>query len=268
MMKQNGFTLAEVLITLAIIGIVAALTLPTLMANITQRQYDTAATTFQRKFGEALKVMNTQGTLGGYNSTEEFVGELSKHIKILKTCPNTELTKCFPKEVTFNNNKVDISTITKAADLGQGEWLENTDIVGVQFANGVSALLAYNKACIGNQFDNDYITLTGNSVSKKEANVSLGVHDCLAILYDVNGNGKPNTDTISKKPKDLRNVNVYALGKSMCKGVEAGTVCKTEFIPDPLDCTDSTNKDYCGKYGNLSIVQFDLYFYCFKLLFK
>lgn len=32
-MKINGFTLAEVLITLGIIGIVAALTLPALIAN-------------------------------------------------------------------------------------------------------------------------------------------------------------------------------------------------------------------------------------------
>ena len=33
-MKKNGFTLAEVLITLAIIGIVAAMTMPTLVAKI------------------------------------------------------------------------------------------------------------------------------------------------------------------------------------------------------------------------------------------
>ena len=33
-MKYNGFTLAEVLITMAIVGVVAALTIPTLMTNI------------------------------------------------------------------------------------------------------------------------------------------------------------------------------------------------------------------------------------------
>ena len=32
--KNNGFTLAEVLITLGIIGAVAAMTIPTLMANL------------------------------------------------------------------------------------------------------------------------------------------------------------------------------------------------------------------------------------------
>lgn len=37
-MKKNGFTLAEVLITLAIIGVVASLTLPALMTNVQEQQ--------------------------------------------------------------------------------------------------------------------------------------------------------------------------------------------------------------------------------------
>lgn len=41
MMKKNGFTLAEVLITLAIIGVVATLTLPSLMTNTGEQQYIT-----------------------------------------------------------------------------------------------------------------------------------------------------------------------------------------------------------------------------------
>ena len=41
MMKKNGFTLAEVLITLSIIGVIATLTLPTLMTNINESQNKT-----------------------------------------------------------------------------------------------------------------------------------------------------------------------------------------------------------------------------------
>ena len=37
-MKKNGFTLAEVLITLGIIGVIAAITLPTLMSDTTSAQ--------------------------------------------------------------------------------------------------------------------------------------------------------------------------------------------------------------------------------------
>ena len=42
MMKKNAFTLAEVLITLAIIGVVATLTLPALMTNTQEQQARTA----------------------------------------------------------------------------------------------------------------------------------------------------------------------------------------------------------------------------------
>ena len=41
-MKKNGFTLAEVLITLAIIGVVATLTLPALMTNTQEQQAKSA----------------------------------------------------------------------------------------------------------------------------------------------------------------------------------------------------------------------------------
>jgi len=39
--NKKGFTLAEVLITLGIIGVVASLTIPTLMANYQKVQYVT-----------------------------------------------------------------------------------------------------------------------------------------------------------------------------------------------------------------------------------
>lgn len=38
-MKYRAFTLAEVLITLGIIGVVAAMTIPTLMAKIQENTY-------------------------------------------------------------------------------------------------------------------------------------------------------------------------------------------------------------------------------------
>ena len=39
--KSSGFTLAEVLVTLGIIGVVAAMTIPTLMQNYQRQSYVT-----------------------------------------------------------------------------------------------------------------------------------------------------------------------------------------------------------------------------------
>ncbi|MDR1168027.1 MAG: type II secretion system GspH family protein, partial [Heliobacteriaceae bacterium] len=58
MKTQGAFTLAEVLITLTVIGIVAALTMPALMANWQEKSYSTAKEVFDRRLEEATRQMN------------------------------------------------------------------------------------------------------------------------------------------------------------------------------------------------------------------
>ena len=53
MTKRFGFTLAEVLITLGIIGVVAAMTIPTLISNTNGAQFKTG-------FKKALSTLSRQ----------------------------------------------------------------------------------------------------------------------------------------------------------------------------------------------------------------
>ena len=212
---SRGFTLAEVLITLAIIGIVAALTIPTLVQNYQERAWNTASQVFQRKLGEALRVMNVQGTLAGYTTTEAFVDELSKHIKITRICDNDDITTCFADTVTWGDEEVDMSKVKKAKNFGQNDWDTNT--VAVQFANGVNGVIAYNPDCRQNQFSNNEITINENGIGT----------NCLAILYDVDGFKNPNT-----QQKDLRGLNVTSLGGSNCAiELSDGTCFTAPFYP-------------------------------------
>ena len=212
-MKKKAFTLAEVLITLAIIGIVAALTIPTLVQNFQQEAWNTSSEVFLRKLEESLKVMNVQGTLAGYTTTEAFVNELSKHIKITKMCKNDDITSCFADKVYWGteNEEVEMSKIKNSKNFGQDEW--ETETIGVQFANGTNAVIAYNPTCKQDPYSNQ-ITGTG----------------CLAILYDVDGYKKPNT-----QQKDLRAVNVKALsGKNCAIELSDGTCLTAPFQPSAL----------------------------------
>ena len=219
---KSAFTLAEVLITLAIIGIVAALTIPTLIQNYQERAWGTASEVFQRKLGEALRVMNVQGTLAGYTTTEAFVDELSKHIKITRICDNDDITTCFADTVTWGDEEVDMSKIKKAKNFGQEDWDTNT--VGVQFANGVNGVIAYNPDCRQNQFSNDVITIGETGIGT----------DCLAILYDVDGFKNPNT-----QQKDLRGLNVASLSGSNCAiELSDGTCFTAPFIPTAMSLSD------------------------------
>lgn len=54
-MKKFGFTLAEVLITLGIIGVVAAMTMPTLVSKYRQRALETAFKKNVFKFNASIQ---------------------------------------------------------------------------------------------------------------------------------------------------------------------------------------------------------------------
>ena len=212
--KFFAFTLAEVLITLGIIGVVAALTIPTLVSNYKQRAWDTAANVFERKLEESLKTMNTQQTLAGYSNTSDFVNELSKHFKITRVCKNDDLLTCFEDKVWWgagdaDPEEVDMAEIKTASNFGQEDW--DTDIIGVQFANGTTGLVAYNPDCTQNPYSNQ---VTGTS--------------CLALLYDTDGFKTPNTSG-----KDLRSINVSKLGRT-CAFELGGSCFGAPFTPTPL----------------------------------
>ncbi len=213
--RRVAFTLAEVLITLGILGIVSAMTIPTLVQKNTERAWDKSSLVFERKLSESLKVMNTQQTLAGHTTTASFVNELSKHFKIVKICNNNELLNCFNDTVLWGGGEatqeeVDMAPIRLAKNLGQKDW--NTSIVGVQFANGVSSLIAYNPNCKQDPYSNQ---VTGTS--------------CLAILYDTTGKKSPNANG-----KDLRSINVASLGSGCA--FKVGSTCYTTapFLPEQV----------------------------------
>lgn len=54
--KKNGFTLAEVLITLGVIGVVAAMTIPTLMSSYRKKVIETRLSKFYSTINQALKL--------------------------------------------------------------------------------------------------------------------------------------------------------------------------------------------------------------------
>lgn len=236
---KKGFTLAEILITLAIIGVVAALTIPTLILENQQKGWNTASTLFERKMEEALKIMNTQQILSGYSSTEDFVTELSNHLKIIKTCKNDELTSCFEEKVYWGdeNEEIEISSLSTASNFGQNDW--NTNLIGIQLANGTSGIIAYNPNCKQDPYNN-----------------KANVNGCIAILYDTSGNSKPNTQN-----KDLRSINVAQLGNKFACSFKVGNTCwsptiafqpltnaQCREVAPPESCNYSENDYWAGAY--------------------
>ncbi len=101
MSKNLGFTMAEFLLSLTIIGVVAAITLPSLMANINERTWNTQRKALYARLSQAIAMMpqlngygeyegtNTDGVVSATKDTaaEAFLTEgLSKVLKINNIC--------------------------------------------------------------------------------------------------------------------------------------------------------------------------------------
>ena len=67
MTKRFGFTLAEVLITLGIIGVVAAMTIPTLIAN-------TNGAKFRSQFKKSISTLNQAGLMAQAQYDFDYAG--------------------------------------------------------------------------------------------------------------------------------------------------------------------------------------------------
>jgi len=226
--RQYAFTLAEVLITLAIIGVVATMTIPTLVADYQKKSWETSRDVFNRKLTEALRVMNVQQTIANKGDTINFVNELSKHFKITKICSNDKLQDCFNSEVVWGDEPVDMSKVKKAKHFGL-EW--DSDLIGVQFANGVTGLVAYNPDCTGDPYNNRFEG-TG----------------CTSILYDTSGFKSPNTNG-----KDVNNFGtITSLGGSTCAFEVNGKCFGAPFYPDDVSKARCEEMVASGNYGEIT----------------
>ena len=95
--SKKGFTLAEVLITLVIVGVVAALTIPTLVNNTKKNEYVAGLKKANSVLSQAVyKIGMSKGyPVGDYSffNDVDFAEEFSKTVNIAKKCNSFD--ECF-----------------------------------------------------------------------------------------------------------------------------------------------------------------------------
>ena len=220
--KKFAFTLAEVLITLGVIGVVAALTMPTLLKNIAERSNSEAQANLAQKITKSMDLMRADGGLERtYNSTDEFVDEFSKYIKISTRCDADHIADCWPtKTVTTTDGETyDVSKAKTGKNLNLKDNKSNN--VGIILADGATLILTYNPnaGIIG---DGDTVTPSfadlpiGFGRTKKFA-YTTSVTDSIDFVMDVNGFKGPNSEARNGKQYDIRSFKVARFSKG-CAG--------------------------------------------------
>ena len=185
-MKKLGFTLAEVLITLVIIGVIAAMTVPTLMNNTNSQEFRTALKKAISGVNQALTLHYALEGLGAqdYNSEETLISD------VFKTRVNT----------------VD------------GEYTDGYTIQGPGGANGCTPTATNSFVtqdgiifCIDNWDNGQGSDATDQTAACNAYNTRPCTDEGTPNLYiDVNGDKNPNRATrTSAQPRDQYWAQIY-----------------------------------------------------------
>ena len=260
-----GFTMAEILLSLTIIGVVAAITLPSLTGNINERTWNTQRKALYARFSQAIALMpalNGYGTLTeGDSSTsavdtaaETFVTNgLAKVMKINNICDSEHLEDCgISSSITPLSGGSAISIPTKISELNSlmtsvaawtdingvvhsAESMIDTNAAAFETQNGESIAVYYKPDCIGNLGETNY-HYTQNKI-------------CANFIYDLNGNKGPNT--VGKDigvitvlyPSDSIVVAPYPLTRAASTSISYNDASK--------ECTKQDNESRMPNYEEL-----------------
>ena len=219
--SKVAFTLAEVLITLGIIGVVAALTLPAFISNVQGRIQAKRVENINQKLSKVTDKMAVQSGLIGYPDTMAFVQEMKKHMSIAKVCDNSHLAECWgTTEVDVGKDKPwEISKTKTAKTLKIGEPDNWADTVGIVTADGTPMILSYDKEC---NFDVNNTGLQFDKSSGKSNSLK-----CLSGVFDWNGGAKPN-----KLGDDVITLGMASGLGSSCAFEVGGTCYTAPFVPE------------------------------------
>ena len=186
-----AFTMAEILLSLTIIGVVAAITLPSLTGNINERTWNTQRKALYARFSQAIPLM---GAINGYADGETFISAgLNKVLKINNVCDSEHLEDCgiASKITTLNAGVFSVPSPFLLSDLNSSmvsystsDWLGNysqsdSEAVAFESQAGESIILFYMPNCQAEKGETSY-----HYAQPKV---------CLNMIFDLNGSKGPNT---------------------------------------------------------------------------
>ena len=230
--KIKAFTVAELAITITVIGVIAAITMPLAFRHFRDIEYENGNTRIQYFLSDTLDKMNSSQSLTGHSTTQDFVGAFRTFVDAIKTCPSDNLTGCFPETFTAGEKEFSLSDVKSSKFMGKDSW--KTDVEGIVLKNGFNLLVAYNPNC-----------------SKKNPT------NCVSILYDLNSIEKDNVFK-GNGVSDLGTFNAIFAGGSSC-ALEIDGICfGSPFIPTPFNWEACNAHDYPNPMGNPYASEHDL----------
>lgn len=223
-----AFTLAESLITVGIVGVVAAIIIPAVMQNVQDYAFAKAKENSLMKIKEATSEMKSNDVLAGYTTNSSFVDEFEKYMTVVKRCDSSNLGGCFA--TTFkkaNGSSLNISTFSSGTGLSPKNIADNT--IGLMLKNGTTILFSLRDS-----------TKVGTACDRIDpVNNTSDTTGCMSFLYDINGFKGPN-----QIGKDIGNINALTCA------LELGSTCfGSAFTPPTM-----TQSECLARKSELGII--------------
>lgn len=195
-MKKNGFTLAEVLITLTIIGVVAAITLPALQTNTQEAQ---ARTSVKKMVNTMTQAASMSSAIDGIDFDSLNVAQTATQVA---AAPNRQAS--LRSLVRLMQDRCAVDT-AKGYELATGQVAEGLSVDTAVYLRDGSAVY----------FNGAQATVNGNVGSLANNTITEdGSLSGIPVIFDING---------SKGPNLLSNCSGTAAGIAAWNGDDTGT---------------------------------------------
>ena len=255
MSKRKAFTLAEILVTLGLIGVVAALTIPFLLQEFNKSKW---AVTYQRSFAETFNVLGKIALSedcaksltcthvfdnGQMQSTRDFGDELVKNMAVSQNC-GTNNGNCFSHSV-----KIGLSTETSQTlqETMADAVAFNTPFYTFKTTRGVSyAVLSFGLKCLNENIGPTEQAYIDAYVLQPNDPTNQMLSLCGFIILDVNGEQSPNTwgrDVFGMWITDRGSIGVYPFGGDLDKKFNGQCHFATDGNQDTRGCAAQLVKD-------------------------
>ena len=157
-LKSAAFTLAEVLVTLGIIGVVSAMTVPTLMQNYQRQSYVTQLHKVYNEMSQGFQQMMTDRNAlnlketGLLNTTEQATETFKNYFKVVQDCGNN-FSPCFASEYR--------STTGSSIKTVEANWWSSSFVLADGAAIGLHGLIDYSAGNVSYPYGYMYVDING-----------------------------------------------------------------------------------------------------------
>ena len=235
--REKGFTLAEVLVTLAIIGVVAALTIPTLIQNTSSSKFQTGVKKTVSVLGEALQTKTAQDSISVNNAIT------SGHTHAIADATGTgdiDLANYFKSYLSVVHDGTQDATPTGTLTLADGTKLQFGASAGVDTTDPANCVNSHTETSAGvgyaastpdsycDLYEDDGTTANATNTTAHSAGLLANTPAayCPAIaaggaltdgtncyvLVDVNGDKNPNRASTISVTNDIFVLGISANG--------------------------------------------------------